>query len=231
MHVLFVCTANIARSPLAEAMLAATLTPYGVEVGSAGTHATRDHPAAEPSQELARLRGLDLTRHRSRPVTGDLVERAGLVVTMSERHRDACGPLVPGAGRRVFTVREFVRLLAAADTTGGPDEPAGRLAWLVEQAQPARPVAPPARGREDVHDPIRDPWPAWTTMGATLDDLLGTLVRASGAEPAWQPQPAIAEDLGTDGVSPDGPRTTAPAPRAPRRRVPWSRRRKAPGRS
>ena len=226
-HVLVVCTANIARSPLADAMLAASLSPHGVVVSSAGTHAKAGHPAASASQELARLRGLDLSDHRSRPVTAELVANAGLVLTMSERHRDVCGPLVPGAGGRVFTVRELVRLLTAADRTGGPSAPAQRLSWLAERAQLARPVAARAKGREDVHDPIRDPWQAWTTMGATLDELLGALVRACGVDPAWQPLAAVAED-----VSRDAPRTAAPAPTDPRRRTPWSRRRRtAPGRS
>ncbi|MFA9432261.1 low molecular weight phosphatase family protein [Egicoccus sp. AB-alg2] len=229
MHVLVVCTANIARSPLAEAMLAASLAPHGVDVSSAGTRASDGHPAASASQELARLRGLDLTGHRSRPVTERLVQAADLVLTMSERHRDACGPLVPGAGRRTFTVRELVRLLTAADVADGPDAVAERLPWLVEQAQLARPVAPPPRGKEDVHDPIRDPWPAWTVMGATLDDLLTTVVRAAGAEPAWQPQAAVRAEVGAE-VSRDDSGTAARPATDPAPRTGWFRRRRASAR-
>jgi protein-tyrosine phosphatase len=186
-RVLVVCTANVARSPLAEAMLAASFADSDVEVASAGTRVRPGHPAAQNTQRLAEARGLDLTEHLSRPVTEELVRGASLVLTMSERHRDRCAPLAAGAGAHVFTVREFVRLLQAADLTDAPADVTQRLPWTVERAHLARPAAPPPSGREDVRDPIRAPWPEWLEMGATLDDLLGSVVRAFGFGPGWTP--------------------------------------------
>jgi protein-tyrosine phosphatase len=235
--VLVVCTANIARSPLAAAMLAASLDGSGLTVASAGTEALPGYPAAEASQRLAAVRGLDLRGHRSRPVTDELIRDADLVLTMSERHRDRCAPLAAGAGARVFTLRELVRLLGAVERGPAllevpPDDPAERLAWMVERAHLARPAALPAKRREDVRDPIRAPWPAWLEMGATLDGLLARVVDALGSEPGWQlPQPPdpAAGDLaggvervgaGDAGVSSRGARTTGlpPARRWWRRR-------------
>jgi protein-tyrosine phosphatase len=226
-HVLVVCTANIARSPLGAAMLASSLAPADIEVSSAGVAARPGFPAAEPSQQLAELRGLDLSTHRSRPVTDELIRSSALVLTMSERHRDRCTPLAAGAASHVFTVRELVRLLATADLHDAEDHltPADRLAWVIEQAHLARPRALPPRGREDVHDPIKDPWSAWVEMGATLDGALTAILSALEVQPGWQPPPP---DPNTDshGLSARGDRTAVR--RAPRRRGGWLGRRVRP---
>jgi protein-tyrosine phosphatase len=217
-HVLVVCTANIARSPLAEAMLAASLAHHGIEVASAGTQAHPGYPAAEQSQALAEARGLDLSGHLSRPITEELVRGAALVLTMSGRHRDRCAPLAAGAGAYVFTVRELARLLQTADLAGAPADRMDRLTWTVERAHLARPVAPPPAGREDVRDPIRAPWPAWLEMGATLDDLLGPIVRSFGAEPGWTPPPVPDQDEAVSAA--DARRAARPRPRWFRRSRP-----------
>jgi protein-tyrosine phosphatase len=171
MQVLVICTANVARSPLFAAMLAHRLDDE-VTVSSAGVRAREGDPAAEGSVRLAEQRGLDLSSHRSRPVSAELVDAAGLVLTMSERQRDACAPMAAGAASRIYTVREFARLLRAVELAAAPEGPAARLAWLRDQAHLARPRALPAAGREDIADPIRAPWPEWEAMAATLDDLL-----------------------------------------------------------
>jgi protein-tyrosine-phosphatase len=174
MHVLVVCTANIARSPLFAAMLAARLGA-AVEVASAGTRARDGYPAAEFARTLAEQRGLDLSSHRSQPITSELVAGAGLVLTMSERQRDACASLVGRSADRVYTVKEFVRLLDAVDASQAPSDPVARLAWSRDQAHLARPRAAPAKGAEDVADPIRSPWPDWEAMGRTFDELVARI--------------------------------------------------------
>jgi protein-tyrosine phosphatase len=176
-HVLVVCTANVARSPLFAAMLAGRLGD-GVTVSSAGTRAREGDPAAEGSAVLAEHRGLDLGGHRSRPVSPELVARADLVLTMSERQRDHCASLTAGAATRVYTVREFARLLDAVDAADAPPAPAGRLAWLRDQAHLARPRALPPTGPEDISDPIRASWPVWAELGEDLDDLLDRIAPA-----------------------------------------------------
>jgi protein-tyrosine phosphatase len=171
-RVLVVCTANVARSPLFAAMLTDRLGA-DVEVVSAGVRARVGDPAAEASQQLASARGLDVSGHRSQPVTADLVRSADLVLTMSERQRDACGPLAPGAGTRTFTLREFARLLADVDDAEVvPDAPGDRLRWLQHRAHGARPRSLPPTATEDIADPIRRPWEDWLRLGFDLDDLL-----------------------------------------------------------
>lgn len=175
MQVLVVCTANIARSPLAEAMLARELGD-GVQVASAGTRAREGFAAAPESVELGEQRGLDLRGHRSRPVSPALVADAELVLTMSERQRDAVAPLSPRTAGRVFTLREFDRLTRAVEPDVAPDgSRLDRLLWWRDQAHLARPMAPPASGREDIADPIGRPWEHWVRLGQQLDELVPTL--------------------------------------------------------
>lgn len=174
MDVLVLCRANVARSPLAAAILAAALPE--VEVSSAGVRARDGDPAAKGSQQLAADRGLDLATHRSRYVTPELVGSSDLVLAMSEAIRDLATPLAPGAARKVFTLRELVRLSGEVDLSTGPATTPERLAWLRDAAHGARPAARRATGPEDVDDPIGQPWERWVALGATLDDLLGRVV-------------------------------------------------------
>src|SRR3989454_7373089 len=88
-HVLFVCTGNICRSPLAESLLERALTERGLEVDvtSAGTGAWDGAPASEGAYLVGLERGLDLSGHRARLLTRELVERADLILTMARHHR------------------------------------------------------------------------------------------------------------------------------------------------
>ena len=88
-RVLFVCTGNTCRSPLAAIALSAELGPDAglVELESAGTVATPGQPASEGSQRVAAAAGFDLSGHRSRALTPELARSADLVFVMSTAHR------------------------------------------------------------------------------------------------------------------------------------------------
>ncbi len=89
LNVLFVCTGNTCRSPLAVIALQAELgeDAAAVEVFSAGTAATAGQPASEGTRRIAAGEGFDLSGHRARPVTPDLARQADLVCVMSASHR------------------------------------------------------------------------------------------------------------------------------------------------
>jgi protein-tyrosine-phosphatase len=89
MHLLFVCTGNTCRSPLAEAIARRVLTERGlvdVHVGSAGTNAWEGATASDGSLLVAMEHGLDLSGHRARTVDGPLVSSADLIFTMGASH-------------------------------------------------------------------------------------------------------------------------------------------------
>ncbi len=91
MRILVVCTGNICRSPLAEAMLrklAADRKRADIVVESAGTGAYDGGPASEGAYLVGLEHGLDLSAHQSRPITRAMVETADLVLGMSRHHVD-----------------------------------------------------------------------------------------------------------------------------------------------
>jgi protein-tyrosine-phosphatase len=114
-NILFVCTGNTCRSPMAEGVAASELARRGwthVAVASAGSSAEPGHPAAEHAVAAAARRGVDLRSHRSRPLTRDLVEWADLVLAMSPSHLDPVARL--GGAERTSLLGDF-----AAGTRGG----------------------------------------------------------------------------------------------------------------
>ena len=88
-RLLFVCTGNTCRSPLAEALARRELEARGwsqVEVASAGTSAMDGAPASDGSLRAAARNGLDLSGHRARFLTPAMVDEADVVLTMSASH-------------------------------------------------------------------------------------------------------------------------------------------------
>jgi protein-tyrosine phosphatase len=116
-RVLFVCTGNTCRSPMAAAALRTELGTDAdrVEVWSAGTAAGDGQPASDGSLEVTGADGLDLRSHRSRRLSGDLARSADVILAMEPRHRDAIEKLgVP---------RERVHVLSEWPEPGEPELP------------------------------------------------------------------------------------------------------------
>lgn len=177
---LLVCTANVIRSPLAAAMLRRTLTELPaqapLEVGSAGVAARSGQPAAPEVVEIAGRVGLDLSRHRARPVTAGLLARNSLVLTMTEAHRAELMRLLPSALPRTFTLREFIRLTRVGGDRGlvggaASDADAPVMSAIAQLAHQARPLTAAPVVAEDVSDPIGGPMVEFEQTAALLDEL------------------------------------------------------------
>jgi protein-tyrosine phosphatase len=110
--ILFVCTGNTCRSPMAEGLFRSLLSDRlkcredelpsrGFQVGSAGVAALPGAPASPNALEVLDQAGIDLTGHASQPVTEQLVAWADLVLTMTSRHLSAVVGAFPDSSSKV----------------------------------------------------------------------------------------------------------------------------------
>jgi protein-tyrosine phosphatase len=108
--ILFVCSGNTCRSPLAEA-IAKNILPgrldFRVDIASAGASALEGSPASQYSIEVGQAHALDLSTHRARLLTPALIRGADLVVTMGARHREMVGTLDPDTLDYAFLLTNF----------------------------------------------------------------------------------------------------------------------------
>ncbi len=110
-RVLFVCTGNTCRSPMAEGILKKAVAelpdnPVRFDVRSAGTYGMDGFPATDNAIAICARYGIDLTAHRSQAVTPALLQESDLILALSEEHHESCINL--GADPdRVFLLRAF----------------------------------------------------------------------------------------------------------------------------
>ena len=103
MRILFVCTGNTCRSPMAQAMASALLGDK-FSVISAGLMAQESAAASSHAIAAMHERQLDLKAHRSQPVTETLLAEADLILTMTSSHKAALLQAAPG---KLFTISEY----------------------------------------------------------------------------------------------------------------------------
>ncbi len=108
--ILFVCTGNTCRSPMAEGALRMLLEKCGVqdfEVISAGTSAASGYPATMYAIEAAKIWDVDISRHQSQPLTEDLIDKADLILGMTSNHVNEVIRLNRDAREKTFLFKNF----------------------------------------------------------------------------------------------------------------------------
>ncbi len=149
---------------MAEGLLrrAAEARGQSVVVLSAGT-AYDGHPASDGSVAAMARRGIDLTRHRSRVMWGELVASADLAIGMARVHVREATVLAPDRFGRIFTLKELVRRGRAVGPRG--DQPldewlekvgADRLPVDLLRDDPVDDVEDPIGRRQHVYDQVAD---------------------------------------------------------------------------
>ncbi len=131
-HLLFVCTGNTCRSPLAELLTRKALEDRGwghVEVRSSGVAATEGAPASRGSVRAAQRHGLELGDHRAAPLDPEIVEWADLILTMSPSHLD--GVAIFGGDNKVSVITDFVQEAQSGAPAQAPSE-VGRSRGVID---------------------------------------------------------------------------------------------------
>jgi protein-tyrosine-phosphatase len=125
-NILFVCTGNTCRSPLAEGIARDEVQKRGwkhVSVASAGVAARPGDAASGHAVTVARRHGIDIGQHRSQPLTRDLVKWADLVLAMGPSHLDGVWRL--GGAEKGLTLGDFASGAedgySIRDPFGGPE--------------------------------------------------------------------------------------------------------------
>ncbi|HEY2328843.1 MAG TPA: ribose 5-phosphate isomerase B, partial [Verrucomicrobiae bacterium] len=106
--ILFLCTGNVCRSPMAEGLFRHAVKNRGeFRILSAGLGALDGQPPTAHSAEAMKEIGIDISQQRSRALTAELVRSADLILGMTHSHTDTVALLYPAAAEKTFLLREF----------------------------------------------------------------------------------------------------------------------------
>ncbi|MFD4180236.1 low molecular weight phosphatase family protein [Rhodococcus sp. NPDC058514] len=168
MHVLFVCNGNVCRSAIAERLavaIASELGLTGLSAESAGTRALVGFPMEPVAAEVLRGLGGDPSGFVARRLRPEMIDRADLVLAMSESVRDEAVRVGPAAAHRTFTLPE-----------------AHRIVWLtgartVDELAAGRDLVRPGRG-ESISDPVGLRGDAFERVGEQIAEALLQVIPA-----------------------------------------------------
>jgi len=122
-HILFVCSGNSCRSPLAEGLLRAQIPSRlqdDVVIKSAGTLGIEGSPAARYSVEIVKEMGGDISGHRSQGVAEELIAEADLILAMASEHLEYLSSEFPKYRENIFLLKRFAR--AANESANADDD-------------------------------------------------------------------------------------------------------------
>lgn len=109
MEILFVCTGNTCRSPMAEGILKdlSYKNNLNIQVYSAGIFALEGDISSNSITALDKI-GIDISDYKAKPITNNMLQSADLVLTMSKSHKEYLLHQHPNYEDKIFTLKEYV---------------------------------------------------------------------------------------------------------------------------
>ncbi|MDL2236453.1 low molecular weight protein arginine phosphatase [Christensenellaceae bacterium OttesenSCG-928-K19] len=128
MNVLFVCTGNTCRSPMAETLMDDAIDRSSdlrgdVKVGSAGTFACEDADATAEAMQAMEEMGLSLKKHNAEQFTKELAEWADIILAMSKEHIEQMEVIAPEQEHKMHTLLGYVDGVAGEPVETNYDMP------------------------------------------------------------------------------------------------------------
>lgn len=134
--VLFVCSGNTCRSPMAEGLFNQYCSTHGESYHgvSAGIYASTGAPMTPAAMEQMQLRGIDMQSFRSQRITRELIQQADYVLTMTETHHRILVELFPDESEKMMVLGDFSGGGDIYDPFGGSTATYAKCAHLIEQS-------------------------------------------------------------------------------------------------
>lgn len=168
MRVLFVCTANICRSPLASALFAKSAHVSGASDARSASAGFLEggRPVHDSVVRLLDERGVDVSRKKSQQLSIDVVEKADLILTMTSEHARGVVSRFPSVISDVYTQRHFGRIVTPRRTDASIRE------WLDELNTSNRRAYLGDDDELDIPDPIGQNHKVFTDLTVELEQSI-----------------------------------------------------------
>ncbi len=191
--IVFVCTGNRFRSPLAEALVRQLTLGQSVSATSYGVLDLEESPALPEAVALARWWGLDVSEHRTRQVGSEPLANVSLVLGFEQSHVEHAVVDAGAPRQKSFTLRELVGLLEDVSPLSSQD-PLERARDAVEHTSALRDVAPASRSGLSMPDPFGGSWKTYCKTAEEIRTLAIILVSSlfgvsdAGSLPSLPPE-------------------------------------------